>query len=304
MDTVLYLIVFIVILLIYMHVIKHYELSFERSIDTIEFSKEQIKECCKKKQVVIFDNIMEIVIFDNILENDSDIWKGSHDFYLKSSEEHFLQYPLYMKYTIVENLMQNSSKYFSENNHSVAHEILSDSCMDKELRPELCVNTIYDILLGSQNTRTFFNYHKHHSMFLFVQSGKIRLYIKYSNNKNIAKCESNYYDMTYGSVNKLSYDQQVLINENQVCFIPPFLLYQIEYIENTTIMSYSYNDLGSFVSQIPDIGLYYIHRFSHSQKKSINTKRNVVIEESDVGIEKESKDVNENLEVIEKNDEM
>ena len=278
-------------MLIYMHVIKHYELSFERSIDTIEYSKEQIKKCCKNKQVVIFDNI---------LENDSDdIWKGSHDFYLKSSEEHFLQYPIYMKYTIIENLMQNNSKYFSENNHSIAHEILSDSCMDKELRPELCVNTIYDILLGSQNTRTFFNYHKHHSMFLFVQTGKIRLYIKYSSNKIITECESNYYNMTYGSVNKLSYDQQVLINENQVCFIPPFLLYEIEYIENTTIMSYSYNDLGSFVSQIPDIGLYYIHRFSHSQKKSINTKKDEHVEGSDDDVEKESKDVVENLEVIE-----
>jgi len=291
MGTVLYLIVFIIIMLIYMHVIKHYELSFERSIDTIEYSKEQIKKCCKNKQVVIFDNI---------LENDSDdIWKGSHDFYLKSSEEHFLQYPIYMKYTIIENLMQNNSKYFSENNHSIAHEILSDSCMDKELRPELCVNTIYDILLGSQNTRTFFNYHKHHSMFLFVQTGKIRLYIKYSSNKIITECESNYYNMTYGSVNKLSYDQQVLINENQVCFIPPFLLYEIEYIENTTIMSYSYNDLGSFVSQIPDIGLYYIHRFSHSQKKSINTKKDEHVEGSDDDVEKESKDVVENLEVIE-----
>lgn len=291
MDTILYLIVFIVILLIYMHVIKHYELSFRRYIDTIDYSKEQIKEYCKNKQVVIFDNILE--------NNYDDILKGSHEFYLKSNEDYFTQYPLYMKYTIVENLMQNNSKYFSENNHMIAREILCDSYIDKELRPDLCVNTTYDILLGSQNTRTFCNYHKHHSMFLFIQTGKIRLYIKYSNNNNIAKCDSNYYNMTYGSVDKLSHDEQVLIYENQICFIPPFLLYQIEYIKNTTILSYSYHDLGSFVSQIPDIGLYYIHRFSHSQKKSINTKKDEHVERSDDDVEKESKDVDENLERIE-----
>jgi len=292
MESILFLIVFIVIFLVYMHIIRYYRISQNNIVHSIVYSKETLNECCDSKQPVIFDNIFENVNYD-------DFFQGSHNYNLKNSEETFNQVPLYLQQTIIENLMQNNSKYFSENNHNVAHDILCGSLIDVELRPKLCVNTTYDILLGSQKTRNFYNYHKHHSMFLFVYSGKIRLHTIQPQHDDIVKYENNYDNMTYGTREEGKESQQVLINENQICFIPPFMLYNIEYIENSKILVYSYDNIGSFVSQIPDYGLYYLHRFSNGYQETFIVNENSLPSKDSVEVKIESDNGNENLEVIE-----
>ena len=106
MESILFLIVFIVIFLVYMHIIRYYRISQNNIVHSIEYSKETLNECCDSKQPVIFDNIFENVNYDVFFQ-------GSHNYNLKNSEETFNQVPLYLQQTIIENLMENNSKYFS-----------------------------------------------------------------------------------------------------------------------------------------------------------------------------------------------
>ena len=294
METFIFLIVFIVIFLIYMHLIQHYRLSHNNIVHDhgILITKNILNECCKSKQPIFFDNI-----FDDV--NYYDFFQSSNNYNLKNNEDSFNQVPLYLQQAIIENLMQNNSKYFSENNHDISKEILCGSIIDNELKPELCINTTYDILLGSQKTKTFYSYHKYHSMFLHVYSGKIRLHTIQSNHDDINKYENNYNNMTYGTCKDMNESQQVLINENQICFIPPFMLYNIEYIEDSKVLVYSYDNIGSFISQIPDYGLYYLHRFSNGSQETLIVNENTHPSEDSVEVKIESDNENENLEEME-----
>ena len=181
----------------------------------------------------------------------------------------------------------NIAHYFSENNEDFLEEtglIKSIKSMDEFLKPLFNVNTKYDLMFGSPNAVTPLRYHNNYRQFLCVVSGKIHVKMtpwKSSKYLHPIKDYDNYefrspihpiaplaqYITDFEKTKFLEFD----VSEGFILYIPPYWWYSIQYTceKPTFVCGVSYNTVMNCISNVHDLGLYWLQQQNITKKIKI-----------------------------------
>tara|TARA_B100000927_G_scaffold236248_1_gene196886 strand:- start:179 stop:943 length:765 start_codon:yes stop_codon:yes gene_type:complete len=229
------IIIFITVLLLYLHIIYATSIQTFESIGEIDFhNNSQLQEICSINKPFVFKynyydsqniNINKLMMSKYLKVN---VFSNNNN---KSTIINFNKaIPLFNK--------DNTTYYTYLNNDLICNNTIINnlSNLDKDIKPPMYTNVIYDIILGSINSYTPTTYHNNNRCFLFILQGKIQINtvsLKYKNDfsdiwkkeRKIPIIESN-------------------VNQGYIFYLPSNVLYSIKLLEkNTLVWSISYDSI-------------------------------------------------------------
>jgi hypothetical protein len=288
------ILLFLIILFLYIHIVHQYKRSEDLEIYEMDFSKnEHLQEVCDIKQPVLFEyksinpEFFTKLTYDTLSEDfyaNADIKvKDINDYWDSDDAIDYIVLP----FQTGTNLMRTDekSKYFTESNE----EFLEESGLlrlfqnnDSYIKPYFTALSKYDICSASKNTVTPLRYHTGYRQYLCVNTGKITVKMtpwkstKYLyQNKDFENYEFRSPINVWNPQKKYMHEMDKIkflefeVLEGHMLFIPPYWWYSIKYTseEDTIICGFSYNSIMNCVSNLPDIGKYYLQQ--HNIKKRI-----------------------------------
>jgi hypothetical protein len=204
MEVIVSVIIFIVLFVLYMHLVSQYKKSEDLEVYEIDYmSNTQLQEVCDIKQPTLFDfskqsdqlitNINQH-IFEKEVEHDIKL-KDSNDYFTEKNKKNttpqspqtnqsaippatvdFIVLPFESAMTLIKT--DKNSHFFIENNQ----DFIEDTGMrriyenvDENLKPHLTVQTKYDFIMGSTNTQTPLRYHTNYRQFYIVTNGRLHV---------------------------------------------------------------------------------------------------------------------------------
>jgi len=257
-----------------------------------------LQEICEIRQPVLFQ--FQHKLFQDI--SPKNIAKyGSYDVKIKDTNDYYNQseksndtdkrsqinsvdsVTLSLNSTI--KLLENdtAAHFISENNDDFLEEtgqLRNIQTVDPFLKPVFNIYTKYDLLFGSQNAVTPLRYHNYYRQFLCITSGKIHVKMtpwKSSKYLTPVKDYENYefrspihptkplaqFINDFEKTKFLEFD----VKEGYVLYIPPYWWYSIQYIDpDTFACSVSYSTVMNCVSNLPDLGLYWLQQQNITKK--------------------------------------
>lgn len=272
--------------------------SEDLEIYEMDFSNNaHLQEVCEIRQPVLFQfkqihpKFFQDISPKNIAKYGSyDVKiKDAHDYYTKdqymtteNSQVDSVALSLNSTAKLLEN--DNAAHFFTENNEDFLEEsglLRNVQSMDDFLKPVFNVHTKYDLMFGSRNAVTPLRYHTNYRQFLCVASGKIRIKMtpwKSSKYLHQIKDYENYefrspvhpntplaqYVNDFEKTKFLEFD----VAEGYVLYVPPYWWYSIQYTDDpaTFICSVSYNTIMNCISNLPDLGLYWLQQQNITKK--------------------------------------
>lgn len=303
MNLFLQFLLFVLILLVYIHVTHQYKRSEDLELYELDYKDNQyLQEVCDIKQPAIFNfkdiypDFYTIVNSDNIeeKENCEVKIKDIHDYYKSEESVDFVL----LSHKSSQSLLKTDTKgiYFSEDNSYFAEDAgmeLVFQGTDSFLKPHFTVNTKYDVMFGSEKAYVPFRYHNHYRYFISVNTGKIRVKLTpwksckylYPNHDyetyefkspiNVWKPDRNH----YGEMNKMKF-LEFDVNEGQVLYIPPYWWYSFQYHNAATLLtSFTYDTPINCIANSKDLCFYYLQQHN-IKKKPIKTIEIPILEKS------------------------
>ena len=263
-----------------------------------------LQEVCEIRQPILFQfqhklfqdispkNIAKYGSYDVKIKDTNDYYNNhsekSNDADKKSQINSVDSVTLSLNSTI--KLLENdtSAHFISENNDDFLEEtgqLRNIQTVDPFLKPVFNIYTKYDLLFGSQNAVTPLRYHNYYRQFLCITSGKIHIKMtpwKSSKYLTPVKDYENYefrspvhptkplaqYINDFEKTKFLEFD----VKEGYVLYIPPYWWYSIQYIDPATFAcSISYSTVMNCVSNLPDLGLYWLQQQNITKKITTTT---------------------------------
>jgi hypothetical protein len=295
MDFLFTLAIFIVILFLYIYIVNQYKKSEDLDIYETDFSDNtQLQEVCDIRQPIIFQfqNIhpklfaeMEPSKISKYHSHDVRV-KDAHDYYNHNRAEHTQVDSVNMSFNSTIKLLENdtASHFFSEDNEEFLEDsglLKSMKSIDDFLKPNFTVFSNYDLMFGSMNAVTPLRYHTNYRKFICVTSGSIRIKMapwKCSKYLHPIKDYENYefrspvhpispkpeYAMDFEKTKFLEFD----VKDGYVLYIPPYWWYSIQYshVPGTFVCEMNYNTVMNCISNIPDLGLYWLQQQNITKK--------------------------------------
>jgi hypothetical protein len=305
MNFVVSVIIFVIIVILYLHLVQQYKKGEDLEIYEMDYlDNKQLQEICELKQPVLFKfNNIEKTFFNGIRP---DTLNGSYelkikdiDDYYHESKEHVGEH-VKMTLFAFDKLMKSDVKsiYFTENNDEFIEDTgLNNtfSKLDTYLKPQysIILQTKYDIMFGSKNAYTPLRYHLNYRNFIAVTSGKISIKMTPYKSYKFLHPNKNYdnYEF-YSDINvwkpqpKYLHEMEKLkflefeVQSGCIVYIPSYWWYSIKYTEEHTILtSVVYNSAMNIISNTQDIVKYYIQQ-QNTNVKVISNKHNENVEET------------------------
>lgn len=290
MSGILNFLLFIIVLVIYIHIINQLKTSEDLEVYEMDYTNNQyLQEVCNIKQPVLFESseimpdFFEKINAETFKNNDSyDVKvKDIRDYYTDESVDYIV-----LPVSSATNLMKSDtrSSYFTENNE----EFIENADLyhifhynDTHLKPPLSMITKYDIMTGSTKAVTPLRYHSDFRKFISVHSGKIKIKMTpWKSHKNLLPYRDfeNYEfrsrinvwnpDKKHkNDVDKLRF-LEFDITPGHTLNIPPYWWYSIQYNDDadTIVTSITYNSVMNCVSNLPNWGLYYLQQTNTKTK--------------------------------------
>lgn len=204
MDFIVSVIIFIIIFVLYLHLVSQYKKSEDLEVYEMDYvSNAQLQEVCDIKQPILFDFSKESQnlrhsINESIFENEV-----THEIKLKDSNDYFIEKPVHettplspqtnqssippptvdyivLPFESAMTLMKTDKKshFFIENNQDFVDESgirKHYEMVDESLKPYFTVQTVYDFHMGSKNTQTPLRYHTNYRQFYSVTNGTLHV---------------------------------------------------------------------------------------------------------------------------------
>lgn len=280
MNYLIGILIFIVVLITYIHITHQYKRSEDLEIYEMDYANNsQLQEICDVKQPVIFEfeTICPSVFQNADLEYISSSYsqeilniKDTKDYEKDSSVD-----SVRINSANTRNLFKNDagSHYYTENNGEFLEEtglVEKVRVVDEYLKPQATVNTKYDYMSGSAKTCTPLKYHFDYRHYYVVTSGKITVkmtpwksckylhpikdYDTYEFRSSHNCWENPRPDME--KVRLLEY----MVEKGSVLYIPPYWWYSIQFSDNTSLYAITYNSLMNVVAYAPQWFLYFIQQ--------------------------------------------
>lgn len=283
MNYLIGILIFIVVLITYIHITHQYKRSEDLEIYEMDYTNNtQLQEICDVKQPVLFE--FEPIcpsVFQNVdLENISNSYgkeilniKDTKDYY-KSAKDSSVD-SVHINCANTRKLFNNDagSHYYTENNGEFLEEtglVEKVQVVDEYLKPRFTVNTKYDYMSGSAKTCTPLRYHFDYRHYYVVTSGKITVKMtpwKSCKYLHPIKDYDNYeFRSTYNAWENPTPDMEkvrfleYVVEKGSVLYIPPYWWYSIQFADNTSLYAITYNSLMNVVAYAPQWGLYFIQQ--------------------------------------------
>lgn len=310
MNSFIYIIIFLFVLLSYLHITYQYKRSEDLEIYELDYiNNKHLQEVCDVKQPILFDfkpvesplfTTIQKTILDNDETNDVKI-KDTNDYFRENeSQKNDIDLNKNIDYIVLPyqsayNLMKSdpNSHFFTENNNEFIEESQGYNYIrniDNYLKPSMIAQTKYDLCMGSKNTVTPLRYHTNYRQFYLVTHGKVSIKMTpFKSSKNLHP-NKDYENYEFRSPINVWKPQQKYLNEMDkikflefdifegfIIFIPPYWWYSIKYTtEDTSMIGITYNSIMNVVANLPDYVKYFI------QQQNIRTKitNTVILDEN------------------------
>lgn len=274
MTTFLSLLIFIIVLIVYMHVMNEYKTSEDLEIYEMDFkSNAQLQEICSLKQPVLF-NMKEIE--PNFFKQFDILGESKTPVLVKDKADidnaNFIKLPYESAKTLMNT--DTNSRFYSEKNSKLANESSFDfSSLDKHLKPELVIQSKREVLFGSKGAHTVMRYHTEHRKFMVVRKGRVNVKMTPWKSHKLLHVTKDYVNYDFRSKidvwepqSKFASDFEQLkflefdLEEGYILNIPPFWFYSIKYSNDDLCELYelTYNTPMNITSNLHLWGLYYI----------------------------------------------
>ena len=283
MDYLLGIIIFIIVVLVYLHIVSQYKTGNDLEVYEMDYDDPILfQETCTTMQPLIFEyknqNLTKRTNPLKFMETSKFVMnvKDTHAYYDKPNTKNPDSVCLHCASAI--KLMRQDSKmhYFSENNAA----FIEDSGffknptyfeLDKILKPPYNIYTEYDLLTGSCGTGVPLRYHTKTRKFLYVSSGTISVKMTTWKNRGWLDVQKDFENYDFRSPHNVWIPENDLVNtiqflhfdvtQGNVLYIPAFWFYSIQYSEiDTVIVEYNYSTMNNKMAFILDIGQYYLQQ--------------------------------------------
>jgi hypothetical protein len=290
MSGILNFLLFIIVLVIYIHIINQLKTSEDLEVYEMDYTNNQyLQEVCNIKQPVLFnyDSVspefyeqINADIFTNHDKHDVKV-KDVRDYYKNESIDYIV-----LPSSSATNLMKTDtqSNYFTENNEDFIenadlYHIFHSN--DTFLKPQLSMITKYDIMTGSSKSVTPLRYHTDFRKFMSVHSGKVKIKMtpwkshkylhplrdfenyEFRSRMNVWKPDKTH-KHDFDKLRFLEFD----ITPGHTLHIPPYWWYSIQFNDDsdTIVTSMTYNSVMNCVSNLPNWGMYYLQQTNTKTK--------------------------------------
>jgi hypothetical protein len=266
--------IFCIILFLYLHIIYHLKTSNDLEIYTIERpSKDKLEEICDLRQPVVFDYNNEDLLYNCSIDN-LDKKYGAFDIKIrnikdKTKSDDELYIPLLLKESIELFDKDNEEKYITEKNT----DFLEETCAIKEfqyndyfLRPSFVAKCMYDLMSGSNNSKTPLRYDLNYRNYYLVTKGSVNIKLVSPQYSKYLYEDKNYDTMEFSSPLNLWNIQDnyksdfnkikildITLSEGNIIYIPAYWWYTIEYKNSSSISSFKYRTYMNLLAISPHI---------------------------------------------------
>ncbi len=260
MKLLLYLIIFLICTIVYMHIIYHLKTSSELEVYDIDYTDSiQLNKICDLRQPFTFkipENSLSINK-KNVIENNYDI-------------------------NIIQELQINEkeTKILSEYNYkiieipTIKQEITS---FEKFIKPTFNITTIQDIIIGDKEMCSKLKHTYNYRNFFYITQGSIKIrfippnYTIHLNHFTDYETlnEVTDFDIWNESIKSIEFIE-INATTNDTIFIPPYWWYSFCFQEDTTIISYKYRTIMNNITILPKIIYSFIA--IHNKKQMLKTK--------------------------------
>lgn len=290
MSGLLNFLLFIIVLVIYVHIINQLKTSEDLEVYEMDYTTNQyLQEVCNIKQPVLFNydsispEFYENINADTFINNDNyDLKvKDIRDYYKGESIDYIV-----LPASSATNLMKTDTRanYFTENNEDFIenadlYHIFHSN--DTYLKPQLSMITKYDIITGSSKSVTPLRYHTDFRKFMSVHSGKVKIKMtpwkshkylhqyrdfenyEFRSRMNVWKPDKQH-KSDFDKLRFLEFD----ITPGNTLHIPPYWWYSIQFNDDsdTIVTSITYNSVMNCVSNLPNWGMYYLQQTNTKTK--------------------------------------
>lgn len=304
MSTLFSFLIFILVLVLYIHITAHYKKSEDLEIYETDYStNSELQEICELRQPILFDLKASGIpsdVFDgrDLASIESKSEKSSLEVHVKDCTDppeiagESILLPFRSAYGLIST--DSKSRFFSENNTELVADILEPQMrdLDEYLKPGFTIQTKYDIIFGADKSHTTCRYHQDYRKFFLVKNGKIQVKMTPWKSRRYLWPENDYTNYEFrspvdiwtndgGSGGKYSRDMENMkflefeVLEGFVLYVPPFWFYSIRFIgggsggegsQPTMLESYTYNSLMNIVSNLPNWGMYFLQQYNTTTK--------------------------------------
>uniref|UniRef100_A0A6C0BQ53 JmjC domain-containing protein n=1 Tax=viral metagenome TaxID=1070528 RepID=A0A6C0BQ53_9ZZZZ len=264
-------VIFIIVLIVYSHIVFHKKENNDMDVyDIIDYMDHKFNDICDHRQPVKFNspindidelsmdsllkthNTFMINIRENNVKDDTFLYKGAT---LNSSFEECR--------TSTNTICENNNTYMKE---SGVYNYLFN--IEKYLKPPLTTITTYDVMFGSENSKTPLRYEVSFRTFLLCRSGTIALKLTPPINRCYLDPILDYENFEFRSDTDPWTLQQsktgasyidVVLNPGECIYIPPYWWYSICYNNNDSLIyKVSYKTYMNVVTILPYISMHYL----------------------------------------------
>jgi hypothetical protein len=286
--------VFTIVLVIYLHIYKHSKQSNDLEVFEIENSNERLDEVLECLQPTLFD------IFEEESLSKTYISKTYHAFEINirdlkdiETKDSIQIEELYLPFVLKDAniLFQNDTNkiYFSENNQEFLVETgLIKKChkYDEVLRPPMCCNSFYDLLLGTTGVETPLRYHLNYRNYFVVTGGKIKIRMTPPKSSKFLNPIYDYENFEFRSTTNLWLPEneshkikclEVELTTGRMISIPPYWWYTIKLLtDDTSIATFSYRTYMNNISISPYLFITLLQQNNVKQiiSKTIHNDQN------------------------------
>jgi len=322
MDTWQFILIFIIVFLIYIHLYNQFKTSEDLEIYEIDYStNDNLQEICELKQPILFqiDKFQDTEPFFKAISLDSSF---SNEVRVKDirdyrSKTNISVDSIPLSFSSANGLMMTDGKgyFFSEDNSEFIQENIYLHEEFKEISTYFCpkwaVDTNYDFQFGSIKTHNPLRYHTNSRMFLVVSEGSgIRVKMTpWKSRKTLSPIRDyeNYefrssFDIWETKMERIKI-LDFFVKGGYCLYIPPYWWYSFEYLSTSSdksvrssVASFIYKTPMNIVANFPNYGLFFLQNqniqktlartfssFSNEDSDSID-----IIERKESEIQKES----------------
>jgi Cupin-like domain len=285
--------IFCIVLFIYLHIQFHLKTSNDLEVFELDHaSKDKLDEICDLRQPVIFDfdndkivhSINKRYISNNYNSFEIKIRNSKDTDY---NSEIFMPIPFHAAKKLFDE--DKSASYFSENNSDFLQEtglVKHMQYNDSFIRPPMVSNCSYDILLGSEKTKTPFRYEINYRNFFLLTEGKAVIKLSPPQNSKYLYPDRDYEFFEFRSpVNPWNVQHQysadfdkmkcldVILTPGKTINIPAYWWYSIEFEKDSFIACFKYRTYMNNAAIIPHIAMYALQL--QNVKRDVVKKHNI-----------------------------
>ena len=285
MQIIINFIIFLITLFVYIHINFHLKVTNDLEIyEADELTKDKLEEICDIKQPLLFKYYVDVIHneykMENILSNyktfDINI-RNQEDY--KNSDINILPLSLKESKELFDKDMSGS--YISEFNGDFISEttlVKNNKSNDLFLRPYLCSDCNYDIILGSTNSYTPLKYELNYRNFLYVIEGEAEIMITIPQNVKYLDIIEDYDNFEFRSrLNPFNISDTdklekvkfltVILKPGDILYIPFKWLYTIRLkTKDTVLCKHNYKVVMNTLAILPQL----IYNFLHNQNIKFN----------------------------------